>query len=526
MELSVNDKTKNTDDSMKILEDALVLCRFGKFHIRLLAASLCAAFAVMMVTTTSSYILPVAECDLNMNIMYKGLLNAMPFFGQIGASLFTGFLIDAFGRKIFLVGGNAAIFVCTLIEGSSQNYWMLIFMKLLEGISMSLSFSAISTNLTEFCHKDIRDRTLMLHSGFMSLSLIVAALVSWAILPLKIDIVFVKGYFELHAWNIYLYVCSIWSFMGTILFYNLPESPKYLLSHGQEKEALEVVRIIYSENTGNAKDTFPVTSFNVSCNSNPSNEMSLRRQLVNALYEVKELFRKPLVFHLLLFSMISFIAFLGFTSLRLWYPQLSTIVENFEKQNGETARFCVMLTDYMQNLKVKHRNTTLLELTEPDVCVPKLSGSETYINGMILGFVSLIFVAITCYLVKYVSQKVLMFIFLITCSMTSAAMYWTSTSIQIALLVSCTCAFIQTAFSLQQNLFVRVFPTTLRALAFSIIMVLGRLGSVVGNIIFPILLETGCMAPFILTSTITLCISGVVYFLPGVNKENKEVGDK
>ena len=67
---------------MQVLEEALTICKFGKFHIRMLTATLCSAFASMLVTTTTSYILPVAECDLKMNMMYKGLLNAAPFLGN------------------------------------------------------------------------------------------------------------------------------------------------------------------------------------------------------------------------------------------------------------------------------------------------------------------------------------------------------------------------------------------------------------------------------------------------------------
>ncbi|XP_039760272.1 synaptic vesicle glycoprotein 2B-like [Pararge aegeria] len=519
-------QSKGDGDAMKILEDALTLCKFGKFHFLLLAASLCSIFAAMLVTTTSSYILPVAECDLKMTIMYKGLLNAIPFLGQIGASLFTGFLVDTFGRKIFLIGGNVGIFIGTLLEGSSQTYWMMLFIKLIEGISLSLSFSAISSMLSEFTPISIRDRVLLTYSGFTSTSLIVAALLAWASLPLPIHIVVWEGYFELHAWNVYLYICSIWSFLAMILYYCLPESPKFLLSHAREKEALEVLKTIYSMNTGNDRDSFPILSFNTSGTLKPTDVISLKKQLVNALVEVKELFRRPLIYRLLLFSFITFAGLIVFTSLRLWYPQISTIIENYSKNHGETAQFCVMITDYMDGLKETPSDVILTNITEPSVCVPKLSGTQTYMNGIILGFVSLMFVAISAFLVEYLGQKILMFIILILSALCSASLYWTNQSIQIAILMSATCGLLQTALSLQQNMFIRVFPTTLRALAVSIIIMVGRIGSLSGNIIFPILLRLGCMAPFITTSCIALGLACLVYFLPNVNKENKDTGDK
>ncbi|CAH0731748.1 unnamed protein product, partial [Brenthis ino] len=509
---------------MQILEEALTFCKFGKFHIRLLAATICSAFASMFVVTTSSYILPVAECDLNMNLMHKGLLNAIPFVGQIGASLFTGFLVDAFGRKLFLVGGNLGIFVCTIIEGSSQTYWMLMFIKVIQGISLSLSFSAMATNISEFCPIAIRDRVLLVNSSFVSLAIVIAAAMSWMILPFKLDVVIWPGYFELHAWNFYLYMCSIWSFGAFIMYYNLPESPKYLLSHGRETEALEVLKTIFSENTGNSGDAFPIHSFSTSGTLKPTIELSFKKQLVNALFEVKELFRPPLVFRLLFFSFITFSSLISFTSLRLWFPQLSTMIENYDKNHGGSARFCVMITDYMDSLNVSQVNVS--DVMEAAVCVPKLSGSQTYINGIILGFISMVFVGISALLVDYLGQKILLFIILLMSTVCSTSLYWTNASLQIAMLMSATCGLLQTTVMLQQNVFVRVFPTTLRALAMSIIIMFGRIGSLTGNIIFPLLLETGCMAPFVLTSGISLCVAILVFFLPNVNKENKETGDK
>ncbi|XP_047537494.1 putative transporter svop-1 [Vanessa atalanta] len=515
------DESNDTRDQMQILEEALTLCKFGRFHLRLLAATLCSAVSLMLVTTTTSYILPIAECDLNMNIMHKGLLNGMPFFGQIGASLFAGFLIDSFGRRIFLVGGNGIIFICTIIEGSSQSYIMLLLTKLLEGIALSLCFCAISSYLTELCHLQVRDRLLILYSGFISVALIIAALSAWVILPIEFNYSVLDGYFELHSWNLYLYFSSIWSFFAVVIYWSLPETPKYLLSHGREKEALEVLKGIYSENSGNKKDTFPVKSLNTSGTIKQTKEISLKKQIVTSLFEAKELFRKPLIFKLILFSFVTFSGLIVFTSLRLWYPQLSTIVENYGIDNGGSARFCVMINQYMQTL-----NPAITNATESLECIPKLSGSETYMNGLILGFTALISVGISALLVDYFGQKVLMFAVLILSSICSTVLYWTNAPLQIAILISCSCALLQAALCLQQNIFVRFFPTNLRALAVSIIIMIGRVGSLTGNIIFPILLNVGCMAPFILSAVIPLGIAILVYFLPNVSKDNKITGDK
>lgn len=60
---------------------------------------------------------------------------------------------------------------------------------------MSIVFTATATFLTEFVHRDVRDRILVTYSSFMSVAIIMAALVAWAILPQKLDFVIVDGYF-------------------------------------------------------------------------------------------------------------------------------------------------------------------------------------------------------------------------------------------------------------------------------------------------------------------------------------------
>lgn len=61
---------------------ALKECGFGLFHIQLLCTSFFGCVAGIVVSNSTPYILPVAECDLNMNLVEKGVLNAMPFLGK------------------------------------------------------------------------------------------------------------------------------------------------------------------------------------------------------------------------------------------------------------------------------------------------------------------------------------------------------------------------------------------------------------------------------------------------------------
>ncbi|KAI5645833.1 major facilitator superfamily domain-containing protein [Phthorimaea operculella] len=512
---------------MQKLEDALVICKFGWFNVHLMVASFLSVLATTAVTTGTSFILPSAECDLSMDLRQKGLLNAIPFLGQFCAALFAGFITDAFGRKIFLVGGNMVMFCFAIFGASSQTYSMLLVGKLFEGIAMSLVFTATATMITEFTHKNIRDRVLVFYMAFMSISIILAALLSWAILPQALRFVLFQEYFVINSWNIYLYANASWSLLAAVLYWYLPESPKFVLSHGNEKKALKILKKMYRINTGKPEETFPMSSLNVPGGYSATGHMSVKKKINNALFDMKELYRPPLIFRLLLFAVITCVCLLSYSALRLWFPQLSTSIENYKSEHeGQTDWFCVMMDSNLPRNKEVISSSTINNNTTETICIPHLAGAETYINSVLLGLVSLVAISCSGYLVHFLGQKPLMFLFFIMCTVCSSALYWAKSAIVIAVLISATCGFMQAAFSLQHNILARVFPTTVRTMAMSVVMVAGRAGSLVGNILFPIMLELGCMVPFVTLSAVTLAVAGLVYFLPNPRKENSGTGDK
>lgn len=47
--------------------------------------------------------------------------------------------------------------------------------------------------------------------------------------------------------------------LGCWLFF-FPESPKFLIECGETEEALEILRQMYQENTGNVRNEYPVSN--------------------------------------------------------------------------------------------------------------------------------------------------------------------------------------------------------------------------------------------------------------------------
>lgn len=55
-------------------------------------------------------------------------------------------------------------------------------------------------------------------------------------------------------WRMYILVSSLINALALAAVIYLPESPKFLLTMGRNEEALDVLRRVYSVNTGRPKD--------------------------------------------------------------------------------------------------------------------------------------------------------------------------------------------------------------------------------------------------------------------------------
>lgn len=109
-------------------------------------------------TSSVGIILPSAECDLQITFYQKGVLTAIVYIGSyilifsrakilysnikiiswiilgmVCSGTLWGYIADVKGRRTVFLFGYLADGICNILSGFSQNFWMLLFFKFLNG---------------------------------------------------------------------------------------------------------------------------------------------------------------------------------------------------------------------------------------------------------------------------------------------------------------------------------------------------------------------------------------------------------
>lgn len=80
-----------------------------------------------------SFILPSAQCDLDLNTHTKGWLNSIIFIGMMFGAYFWGSIADSIGRKKVLIFISFMNALCIVASSFSQNYGMFMLFRFLNG---------------------------------------------------------------------------------------------------------------------------------------------------------------------------------------------------------------------------------------------------------------------------------------------------------------------------------------------------------------------------------------------------------
>ena len=139
-------------------------------------------------------------------------------------------------------------------------------------------------------------------------------------------------------------VSALPSLLVSLALLLLPESPKFLLSQGRERESLAVLRLMFSSNTGSDLSDYPVTrliSHRVSPHILPASKLGWRQAVEECLDKAGQLFSSNIINITLTMVTINFAIQFGYYGLWLWFPELFNKLERFHAMEpNKTLSVC------------------------------------------------------------------------------------------------------------------------------------------------------------------------------------------
>ncbi|CAG4933577.1 unnamed protein product [Parnassius apollo] len=459
------------------LEEALELAGVGKyqyFHCALMVVTLAAALLEMI---GYSFVLPSAACDLDLPDNLRGIVASIPNIGVILTAPLWGRAADSLGRKPVLLLSSAFAGFFGFIASFMPSLLTFALCKLAGSLFLSCPSSLCFAYAGELMPRKRRDVTLLTCNAFLMLSASLTPVLGWTILS--------NVWYGFKPWRLLTTVYALPLILSAFILTLTKESPKFLMTRGKHDEALEVLRYIYSVNSGLKKESFCVVSLKRSMDENGT-ELGLGSSQRND--SIFSLLRPP---HLQWLALLGFLMFGLFSLLNgLYIFAADTINKLLNPSNTAYSTICEVI-NLQEN---KTSSATCNDSISRDTFLIMIVATIVY--GIIVMMISL----------SLVSKKVQ----LITMFLVVGAACITSELTRYRLLAGISMSALQitalgigplTAYA------VHLFPTSLRGTAVGAVLMFGRIGSAIGANAAGVFLSSSC--------TITLYGFSSMLFLCG-----------
>ncbi|XP_047025917.1 synaptic vesicle glycoprotein 2A-like [Helicoverpa zea] len=473
-------------------EEAIAATSYGKFNIALMLCTIPAFWSSVSVTSSISYIFTRAQCDMGLSLLDMGTITAMTYGGMISSAMVWGFLSDTLGRRQIMVWGFFCSGLVEMTAAMSQNFAMLLVTRFASGFLFNGPFAVLISYLAELHRTELRARVILLTSLFYTFANTTLPLLAWAILTKDWDFSIFGDTIVIHSWNLFLFATALMPLLTGIAFLCLPESPKFLMSRGRNEEAMAVFRIIYQMNTGKPGEEFPVKVLVEEKNEQQGRGVAALR---GGCAQLAPLFRPPHAKWLFLMCAIHAGCMFGSNTIRLWYPQLAAMISN------DAKGLCSAIAPSATPVQVD------------DICVPIVTDMLTYLQSAAVGAGSVLTYSIGGALVNKCGKRLVSGF----CGVASAFLivllpFLGTDAYAVVAMVTAALAFTSLCGASLSSTTVDLFPTSLRVMAMATFLMSGRLGTITGTVIFPALIDYGCLPPFITIGSV-LAVCGMACFL-------------
>jgi MFS family permease len=166
-----------------------------------------------------------------------GLAATMYVLGACSGALFFGWLTDRFGRKKLFLITLAVYLVATALTALSWTPWFFFFCRFMTGFGIGGEYAAINSAIDELIPSKYRGRVDIAINGSFWVGATAGALLSILLLD---ESIFPGNV----GWRVSFAFGAVLAVVILLVRRHVPESPRWLLIHGREDEADQIVEDI------------------------------------------------------------------------------------------------------------------------------------------------------------------------------------------------------------------------------------------------------------------------------------------
>jgi MFS family permease len=152
--------------------------------------------------------------------------------GAVAGALFFGYLTDRLGRKKLFMVTLAVYLVFTVASALAWNFWSFAIFRILAGSGIGGEYSAINSAIDELIPARVRGRVDLAINGSWWIGTAGAAFLSYE---------FLNNIRETISWRLGFGIGAILALAILAVRKSIPESPRWLLTHGRADEAERIV---------------------------------------------------------------------------------------------------------------------------------------------------------------------------------------------------------------------------------------------------------------------------------------------
>ncbi|XP_026325826.1 synaptic vesicle glycoprotein 2B [Hyposmocoma kahamanoa] len=512
-----SDPEKGGNSEKADFEKAIELTGYGRFHYLLLAVCGLVSTSEEMDVISMSFILPSAQCDLDLTTQTKGWLNSIIFIGMMVGAYAWGSVADSLGRKRVLIAISIINALAIVASSFSQNYALFMVFRFINGAALGGSGPVIWSYFAEFQPKKKRGAMLSFMAAFWTLGNLFVAGLAWVIIPSEIG--GETGGFVYNSWRIFLLVMSLPSFLVAALLFLLPESPKFLISTGRHDAALEVFKGIYMMNTGRSKEEYPVKQLLVetplytkpekAIEANKEPKSKMRRMLSDIVEHSKQLFVPPILKFTTISITINFTFHIGYYGLMMWFPEMFNRFDEWSRTHDNAPADICQVTAFVTQQGTHSSATSCDSHIHSDVFMESLITVAAAIPSNIFAVLGM----------DRLGRKFFLVFATFSAGSCSAAMYFVYNKTNNLIVSAIFSSVISCGNASLDCLITEVFPTNLRATGVAISMVAARLGGIIGNVVIATLLDSYCPAPTFIVAVLLAGGGLMCLFLPNTTRQ-------